>query len=276
MGSRMAAVLLSAGHRLTVWNRTSEKTQALENAGATVAETPKQATKNADIVISMVRDDAASEAVWLDAEVGALAGIKAGTIAIESSTLTPTWVKTLAQQCRVQGVSFLDAPVAGTRPQAEAAKLIYFVGGDTTAFAVAKPILEVLGGSIHHAGPNGSGAALKLAVNALFGVQLATLAELIGLLQHSNLDLEHAMDIITSTPVCSPAAKQAAGAMVAEAFAPMFPIDLVEKDFGYVETTAKQQGAAVPVSAHVRQVLQDAIAQGYEGDNITALIKLYR
>ncbi len=275
MGSRMAAVLLAAGHEVTVWNRNVARTQPLVEAGAKVAGTPLAAAQGAEFVISMVRDDEASRQVWLDGELGALAGLAADAVAIESSTLTLGWVKELAQQISARGISFVDAPVAGSRPQAEAGKLIYFVGGATDDFARVEPLLSVMAGAVHHAGEVGSGAVIKLAVNGLFGVQVAAAAELIGFLQGCGLDGAAAMEIIGATPVCSPAVKGAAGAMLAGKFAPLFPIELVEKDFGYVTGVADAVGAEVPVVNATREVLRGAMALDYGDENITAIVQLY-
>ena len=143
MGSRMAICLLKAGHQVTVWNRTLSKTKEAEKAGAKVSETPFAAVKHAEFAISMIRDDEASKKVWLDEQTGAINGLSNKTVAIESSTLSLAWTKELGQKFQNQNISFLDAPVAGTRPQADAAQLIYFVGGDIASFNKAKPILQV-------------------------------------------------------------------------------------------------------------------------------------
>ena len=128
MGSRMAVNLLTAGYTVPVWNRSPESTKPLAAKGANLATTPKLAAKSADIVISMVTDINASKAVWLDSETGALSGMVEGAIAIESSTLTVNWIKELAAEITGQGIGFLDAPVVGTRPQADSGTLVYLVG----------------------------------------------------------------------------------------------------------------------------------------------------
>jgi 6-phosphogluconate dehydrogenase (decarboxylating) len=151
MGSRMAANLLKAGHAVTVRNRSPAKT--LVTAGAQLAASPKAAAQGADFVIAMVRDDDASRDLWLSPETGAFAGLSQGAVAIESSTLTANWARTLGEEAKQRGLTFLEAPVAGSRPQAEAAQLVYFVGGDAAAAARAEPILKAMGSAIHHVGP---------------------------------------------------------------------------------------------------------------------------
>jgi len=274
MGSRMAKALIEAGHRVTVWNRSAERSEALRQEGATVAQSPRDAASEAEFVISMVRDDDASQSVWLDG--GALAAMKPGALAIESSTLSIAWVSELARLAsEVPDVSFLDAPVAGSRPQADARQLIYFVGGRACDVSRAEPVLRSIGVAIHHVGPAGAGAAVKLAVNALFAVQVATLAELVGALARSRIDLDKAVNAIGATPVCSVAAKGAAAPMLAKRFEPLFPAELVEKDLGYMHNLAMAANATVPVSDAARTVMSAAIARNFGPDHLTGVIRLY-
>ena len=275
MGSRMAICLLKAGHEVTVWNRTKSKTKLVEKAGVRVADTPRLAVKQAKFVISMVRDDRASKQIWLDSELGAIAGLEPNVAVIESSTLTLAWTKELGQQFQAQKIAFLDAPVVGTRPQAEAAQLIYFVGGDAETFAKAKPILQSMGSAIHHVGLTGSGMTIKLAVNSLFAIQVSALGELIGLMGGCGLDETKAVELLSSTPVCSPAAKLAATAMVSNQFAPLFPIELVAKDMSYAIKTAQANNVTLPLVKTTKKVCAEAIEQGYGDDNITGLVRLY-
>lgn len=275
MGSRMALSLLKAGHQVTVWNRNLDKTESLVKAGAKVTDTPRTAVENAEFVISMVRDDEASKQVWLNSETGALLELPKNAVAIESSTLTVAWIKELAQQFKKQNLSFLDAPVAGTLPQADAAQLIYFVGGDVETFSKAQPILQTMGSAIHHAGIVGSGMTIKLAVNTLFGIQISALGELIGLMKGCGLDEAKAIEILTSTPVCSPAAKGAAAGILARNFAPLFPIELVEKDLSYAVNTVQVNGGKLPIAAATQQTFREAIQQGYGANNITGIAQLY-
>lgn len=275
MGARMTKTLLNAGHAVTVWNRSPDKAAPLAAAGAQVALSPRAAVAHADFAITMVRDDIASRQVWLNSDTGALANLPKHAIVIESSTTTVAWAQELNQACRTHGVAFLDAPVAGSRPQAESAQLIYFVGGDADVVARVEPLLKTMGSAVHHAGPAGSGAAVKLVVNTLFGVQMAAMGELIGFIQRSGLDLARVVEILSSTPVCSRAAHVAADAMLARNFAPLFPIELVEKDFAYVLETAAANNAHMPMAQAARAIFADAMARGYCSDNITGVVQLY-
>ncbi|WP_425146063.1 NAD(P)-dependent oxidoreductase [Deinococcus sp.] len=275
MGSRMAQNLLRAGHEVVVYNRSPEAAASLEAAGATRAATPRAAAEGADIVVSMVTDDSASRGVWLDEEAGALHGLGAGTLAIESSTLTPGWMLELKGWIEARGAALLDAPVVGSRPQAEAGQLIYLLGGPASSVERARPVLEVMGGTLHHVGEVGQGTALKLAVNALFAVQVAAVGELLGFLHRSGLPEARAAEVLGSLPVTSPAANGALAQIVARTYAPLFPIQLAEKDLTYVLDAAKGVGADLPTSAAVHDVFQRAVQAGYGADQISGVAQLF-
>jgi 3-hydroxyisobutyrate dehydrogenase len=249
MGSRMASNLLKAGHWVTVWNRTPDAAVTVVAAGARQAATPKEAAIEAEFVISMLRDDEASREVWLSGENGALSDMKKGTVAIESSTLTPSWTRELGGAAEQRGVTFLEAPVVGSRPQAEAAKLIYFIGGDQGTMKRAEPVLKAMGESVYFIGPLGSAALVKLATNALLGVQVTALAELIGVLRAAGTDVEAAIKAISGTAAWSPAATHLSRSMLTGDFTPRFPIDLIEKDFGYAVQSASSPAAVPTITA---------------------------
>lgn len=274
MGSRMAVNLIKAGHQVTVWNRTPSAAQALVDAGALAAPTPKDAAQGADFVIAMVRDNEASRHIWLDAETGALAGMSTHATAIESSTLTAEWIHELAARLQERGIPLLEAPVVGSTPQAEAAQLTYFVGGDADTLARSEGILKAMGSSIHHVGPTGAGTAAKLATNTLLGIQVTVLAELIGMLKRSGADVARVLEVVSATPAWSPVAGRVSGLMLAGNFAPQFPVALIEKDFGYTLQTAGSDSAA-PTIAAARGVFREAIERGFGEENMTAVAKLF-
>jgi 3-hydroxyisobutyrate dehydrogenase-like beta-hydroxyacid dehydrogenase len=275
MGSRMARNLLKAGHVATVYNRSSERAEALVQEGATLANTPREAAAGADVVMSMVADDTAARTVWLDDKHGAVHGLEAGSIAIESSTVTPAWVHKLHARVSSRDAAFLDAPVVGSRPQAEAGQLIYLVGGDEATFERAKPVFQTTCGFIHHVGRVGQGMTMKLVVNALFGIQVAAVGELLGLIQKSGVLEARAAAILGELPVTSPAVKGVLASMTNRNFAPMFPIDLVEKDFRYTLETAQQIGSSLPTTIAVHEVFARARDAGFGEGNITGIAQVY-
>ncbi len=271
MGRRMAARLLAEGHEITVWNRSPGPAEALKKEGASVASSPRRAAQGADFVISMVRDDEASASVWEHDREGAFLGMAEGTIAIEASTLSIGWVGGWATAGARARVRCLDAPLAGSRPQAEAGQLIFFAGGEGEVVAEVEPILHAMGTAVHRVGPVGAGMAVKLAVNSLFGIQLATLAELLGGMKSLGVDPRGALEALSATPVLSGAANAAGDAMLAGAFSPLFPIDLVAKDFGY----ARQLSSKTPMIDAGSAVFDAAVAEGLGPDNITGIIQRY-
>ncbi|AUI66018.1 MULTISPECIES: NAD(P)-dependent oxidoreductase [Glaesserella] len=274
MGSRMASRLVQAGFKVKVWNRSPNAAQPLLQQGASWAETPKQAAENADFVIAMVRDNEASAQVWLDQETGALYGMKAGAIAIESSTLTYQWIQQLAVKFAENQTALLEAPVSGTRPHAEMGQLVYLVAGEQEIFEQAKPILVVMGKTAEQViGQIGSGALAKLATNTLMGVQVAVVAELITLLKHQHSDVPAILNAVSNTSAWSGVVQMAANSMLSENFAPLFPVELLTKDLAYTLQAAKQAESA-PVITQTHQLFNQAIAQGYGDLQMSAVVKV--
>lgn len=276
MGSRMAHNLIVAGHDVTVWNRTIERTRELASLGATVAPTPRAASDGAEVVISMVRDDHASSEVWLDAEYGALSAMQAGSVGIECSTLSTVFMEVLRGRFEELGRDLVDAPLAGSRPQAEAKQLIFFAGGDRAVVEKVSPLLKAMGSSVHYCGRSGSGAALKLMVNSLLGIQVAAMAELLGFATKAGIDEKLAVDVIATTPVASPALKAAASAMVQRDFSPAFPIDLVSKDFDLIEKSANSVSTEVPMATAAGTLYRTACLSGIADDNLPGIVQLYQ
>ena len=148
MGSRMAAILLEAGFPVVVYNRSEAPVAALEKKGAQRADSPANAAQKADIVISIVTNNEASKAIWLTEGTGAIHGLGPNKVAITSSTLTPEWSEQLGKEMARRGIPFLEAPVVGTRPQAEQGALVYLVGGEAATLELVQELLDVLGAKV--------------------------------------------------------------------------------------------------------------------------------
>jgi 3-hydroxyisobutyrate dehydrogenase len=275
MGARMARRLIEAGHDVTVYNRNSERATPLVDAGARWASTPREAASGREVVIAMVRDDDASRAVWLDPQTGALRALAPGAVAVECSTLTPGWSRRLAAAATEAGRRVLEAPVVGSRPQAEAGQLAILAGGDAETLEAARPALDALAGAVHHVGPVGAGATMKLVVNTLFAAQVALFGELLGVCRAAGITAGSALEVLGALPVTSPALKGVGGLVVAGKFAPMFPIELVEKDLGYLVATAEAADCDAPTSRAVREVYDRARDAGLSDENIAAVVKLF-
>jgi 3-hydroxyisobutyrate dehydrogenase-like beta-hydroxyacid dehydrogenase len=275
MGSRMATKLLEEKHSVTIFNRTKKPALPLIDNGANFATTPLEAVKDADIVISMLTNDEASKSVWLEENYGAIHALKKDSIAIESSTLSTTWIKQLTKEFNQHNIEFLDAPVVGSRPQAEAGGLIFLVGGNETTLNLARPVLTTMASAIHHIGPNGSGTQMKLAVNAFFGVQVSALSEIIGLMEKSGIEKDKTITLFNQLPTTS-AALQGIGNLIANNnYNPLFPITLVEKDFRYLLEMARQNNALLPISNTAHMTYKSAIDDNLGEHNIAGVVQLY-
>ncbi len=192
MGSGMAANLLKAGFPLAVYNRTVAKAERFAEGGARVAATPAEAAKGAQVILSMLADDNASREAWLG-EKGALAAAEPNAVLVEASTASPAWIAELADRAGARGLALLDAPVTGSRVQAEGGQLAFFAGGSERALATAMPVLQAMSKDVIHLGPSGAGAKMKLVNNFLCGVQVASLAEAVAWLERSGLDRDKAL-----------------------------------------------------------------------------------
>jgi 3-hydroxyisobutyrate dehydrogenase len=275
MGSGMARRLLRAGFPLTVYNRNREKAAPFAAEGASVAATPREATGRADVIVSMVADDAASRGLWLG-ENGALAGAASGTLLIESSTLTVGWIKELADASAARGCELLDAPVTGSKAHAAAGELNFLVGGSAAALEKARPILSAMSRSIVHIGPTGSGTLLKLINNFLCGVQLVSLAEAVSLIEKSGLDRAKALEVLTNGAPGSPLVKTVSARMVSGDYAPNFPLRLMAKDLGYALGEAGQYAVPLATAAAALKVFEKAVAEGRGGEDFSAIVEQYR
>jgi len=238
MGNGMANQLLAAGFPLTVWNRSPGKARALEVAGARVADTPRSAAAAADVVISMVADDAASRAVWLG-ESGALAGARVGTLLIESTTASPGWIQELGGAARERGCALIDAPVTGSRAEAESGRLLFLAGGDPGVIEQVSDVLGAMGRGVLQLGPLGSGAFVKLVNNFMCGVQVAALAEAMTLIEASGLDRGRALSVLLEGAPGSPLVRGVASRMLEPSDQVNFAVDLMSKDLTYAMAVAK-------------------------------------
>jgi len=272
MGAGMAGRVLTAGFPLAVYNRNPEKTASFAKAGAFVARTPRDAAARADIIISMLADDNASRAVWLDKDTGALAAAAPGTWLVESSTASVQWIHELAVAAKQRQCELLDAPVTGSKPQAAAGELLFLVGGSAEALAAVRPVLVVMSRDVLHLGPLGSGATLKLINNFLCGVQAASLAEAMALLNASGLDKEKSIAVLTAGAPGSPLLKILTTRAAANDFTPNFVLRLMAKDLTYAREEGARHGIAMNTATPAITDFEKAIAAGYGDKDFSAVI----
>lgn len=275
MGSGMARRLLGAGFPLAVYNRNPAKAAPLAAEGALVAASPRDAASRAEVVLSMVADDAASRAVWLG-EQGALAGAARGTVLVESSTLTVGWIGELAAEAAARGCELLDAPVTGSRLQAASGELCFLVGGSAAGLEAARPVLSVMSRAIFPVGANGRGALLKLINNLLGGVQAASLAEALALIERSGLDRGTALEVLTSGAPGSPLVATLSRRMTARDYTPHFLLRLMAKDLTYALGEAGRHGLRLTTVASALELFQQAIAKGRGEEDFSAIVEPLR
>ena len=266
MGSRLAERLLGAGHELVVWNRTREKADRLAALGAAVASTPADAASRVEVMITMVRDADALQAVATGAE-----GIAAGTppALIEMSTVGPGAIAWLASTLG-ERTSLLDAPVLGSIAEAESGSLTVFVGGPDALVSQWTPLFRVLGTPIR-VGPLGSGAAAKLVANStLFGT-IAVLGEALALADALDLSREKAFEILAATPI-APQAERRRSALERHEYPPRFALSLARKDADLVADAAASAGVDLRLATAARTWLADAEDNGRGGDDYAAVL----
>jgi 3-hydroxyisobutyrate dehydrogenase len=275
MGSGMARRLLGGGFPLAVFNRNRDKATAFAKDGARIAESPHDAATTADVIVSMVADDNASRAMWLG-ENGALAGVKSGAVLIESSTITPGWVSELAESARARGCELIDAPVTGSKNQAAAGELNFIVGGSSAALEKARPVLAVMSRSITHLGATGSGALLKLLNNFLCGVQAASFAEAMVLIERSGLDRTKALEILLGGAPGSGLGKTVTPRMAARDYTPNFLLKLMAKDLGYAMKEGERHSVPMKTAGCALDIFKGAIASGDGDKDFSAVIETIR
>jgi 3-hydroxyisobutyrate dehydrogenase len=275
MGSGMARRLLTTGFPLTVFNRNRDKAAALAKDGARVAESPREAAITADVIVSMVADDNASRALWLG-ENGALTGVKPGAVLVESSTVTPGWVNDLAEAARAGGCELIDAPVTGSKNQAAAGELNFLVGGSPAALEKARPVLSAMSRSITHLGATGSGALVKLLNNFLCGVQAASFAEAMVLIERSGLDRAKALAVLLGGAPGSGLGKTVTPRMAARDYTLNFLLKLMAKDLGYALQEGERHSVPMKTAGCALEIFKQAIASGDGDKDFSAVVETIR
>jgi 3-hydroxyisobutyrate dehydrogenase len=251
MGSSIGARLIEVGHTLTVWNRTVEKTKPLADAGAAVAKTPAELTSSVEVVITLLIDAAASDAVYLGPH-GLLAGDTRGKLFIEMATVTPEAQVALAEKVRAKGAAYVECPVSGSVIPARAGKLLGLMGAEPADAARARPLLEQMCRRVMHAGPVGSGALLKLAVNLPLMIYWQALGEQLSLCRTLTIDPAELLDFLSETSGAATVLKQRMPGIVAKlkkvpSSQRTFSLDGGIKDVKQMLAEGEKRGLALPL-----------------------------
>lgn len=247
MGSAMAERLRSQGTTVVLYNRTRDRAAGLaERIGASVADTAAAAAARADVVITMLADDDAVRMAYIGPD-GVAAGLRAGAVAVDMSTVLPETIGVVAPAVRASGAGVLDAPVSGSVTTTLAGELTIMAGGDDADLERARPILERLARTIFHLGPLGTGAAMKLAVNTVIYGLNGAVAEALVLAERSGIDRATAYDVLANSAVAAPFVGYKRAAFTEPETTPVaFALALAEKDLRLIAGQAAATGTSMP------------------------------
>ena len=271
MGAAIASRLASVGHEMMVWNRTADKARELgKSAGFRVAQTPAELASASEVVISILADAAAANAVY-----DQMAPAAQGKLFIEMSTVRPDAAKDLAQKIRQAGGAYVECPVGGTTGPAKEGKLFGFAGGEAADVARAKPVLDQLCRRVEHVGAVGAGSSMKLAINLPLIVYWQALGEAISLVKDLGLDPQRLIDILADTSGAPSMMKNRAPAVAAalsgKENAVTVNIDTLKKDLGEMVAEAHARGFSAPVTERALECFELASRAGVGAKDCTAL-----
>jgi len=301
LGAPMAHNLLAAGHGLTVFNRTANHCEPLRAAGARVADSPAVAARAADVLLLCVSDDRAAEAVLLGPEGGAnstqnnnattppkfrtdrtdfgaaaIHGLQPGSLVIDCSTISPTTSRRLAAALAERDIRYIDAPVTGGTEGAKAGTLSVLVGGEAEDLERARPLLEVLGGSITHFGPVGSGQEAKAVNQVLVAGSYAAVAEALQLAERLGLDRQQVVAALRGGAAGSWALEHRSAQMINDHYPLGFKLALHRKDLAIALEAAEAQQLELPVSRLVAAMEDALLAEGHGDLDVSVLARWFR
>jgi 3-hydroxyisobutyrate dehydrogenase-like beta-hydroxyacid dehydrogenase len=273
MGSRMAANLARAGHELTVFNRTRATADAwAAEHGGTVADSAAAVGSASDIVISMVVDGDQVREVLLG-DQGVAQGAARGTLCVDMSTIAPAQTRAIGAQLHELGIEMLDAPVTGSSPKAEDGTLTIMAGGRAEAFERARPLLEVMGALVVHAGPLGDGETIKIINNSVAAANAATVAEALLVGQATGVDLDALVAVMGKGSGGSAMLDLKAAPMRAHDYATLFKLEHMLKDVRLCLEAAQAANVPFAAASRARDVLVAAMARGHAEDDFAALVE---
>lgn len=271
MGSRMATNLQKNGYELVVHNRSRDKASTLIENGATWADTPAAAAMGADILMTMLGDPTAVEAM-ARGENGFLSGLSAGTVWVDCSTVNPTFSREMAALANERGVRFLDAPVAGSKNQAAEAQLTFIVGGAPEDVETATPLFEKMGQRIVHVGGVGMGTSLKIVLNMQLAISMAAFAEGVALGRSLGIAEEVLQNVLIGSPVAAPFLQGKRERMSSGTYdAPDFPLVWMQKDVHLATLTAYETHTSALLASVTKELFGQAIRDGYGNSDFSAI-----
>jgi 2-hydroxy-3-oxopropionate reductase len=273
MGKPMAHNLIRAGYDLVVHNRSPGPVEELSGEGAEAAGSPKEVAQNSDIVITMLPDSPHVREV-VAGENGVLEGINESSLVVDMSTISPVVSQELAAETKKKGASMLDAPVSGGDVGAIEGTLSIMVGGEEADFERAKPLFDVVGGTVNHVGPAGAGQVTKAANQIVVALTIEAVSEALVLGSKGGVAPEKILDVLSGGLAGNKVMEVKREKLLSHAFDPGFRIELHHKDLGIALAAGREYGVALPVTALVDQMLLSIRRKGFGGEDHSALLRV--
>ncbi len=274
MGGPMAKNLMQAGYELILHNRTKEKAGDLAAEGsAEVADSPREVAEKSDVIITMLPDSPDVRGV-VAGEDGVLEGLKEGSLLIDMSTISPVVTEELARKVGERGAAMLDAPVSGGDVGAIEGTLSIMVGGAEEDFERAKPLFDVMGGTVTHVGPSGAGQVVKAANQIVVALTIEAVSEALVLGSKGGVAPEKVLDVLSGGLAGNKVMEVKREKLLSRAFEPGFRAELHHKDLGIALAAGREYGAALPVTAIVDQMLLSMKRKGWGDEDHSALLKV--
>ncbi|UIJ35663.1 2-hydroxy-3-oxopropionate reductase [Allobranchiibius sp. GilTou73] len=272
MGSPMAVHLQEAGHQVTGYDPTPDKTAALVAAGGRAAGSAAEAIRDAEVIAVMVPDSPHVASVLQD-EGGVFDSAASGALIIDFSSIRPDVTAELASTAKARGLRIIDAPVSGGEAGAKNAALSIMVGGSAEDFELAQPLLDVVGKTVVHVGPSGAGQTVKAANQLIVAINIEAVAEALVFLEAYGVDTKAALDVLGGGLAGSAVLEQKRDNMTTRSFEPGFRIDLHHKDMGIVTSAAREAGVVLPLGALAAQLVASVRACSGGGLDHSALLQ---
>ena len=276
MGAPMAENLIKAGFEITVHNRTRSREDPLETLGAGRAESPAAAASDAEILLTCVSDTPDVERVLLDPEIGAINGLKKGTLVIDCSSIAPEATRRIAQSFREKGIGYVDAPVSGGSEGAIHGTLTIMCGGSEDDYERARPVLQVIGSKVTRIGPVGCGQIAKVANQVVITGTFMALGEALTLAYRAGADPAKVVEAIGGGVAGSWILNNRSEKMLKDDYPLGFRLRLHRKDLGIALATAREFKVPVPIASLVATIEDALIAQGYGDEDMSNLARFVR
>jgi 3-hydroxyisobutyrate dehydrogenase-like beta-hydroxyacid dehydrogenase len=261
MGSEMVNRLLSKGHSVSGYNRTKSKAEGLIKKGMKWGNSPREVATAADVVLSMVTNSAALEAIMSGPE-GILAGLTPGKICVDISTVSPAFSREIAQKVRDKGCDMVDAPVSGSVITLQEGKLSVMVGGRKETFEKVKPLLLDIGPKVTHVGDNGLALVMKIGTNLSLAVQMLAFCEGVLLAEKSGIARETAVDVLTHSVIASPMVQYRGPFVLKMPEEAWFNVNMMQKDMLLALELGRQLDVPMPTTAVTNEFLTAARGMG--------------